>query len=169
MQLLRSTKLKRIESTVMRLSSRYSILILRLSLGIIFLLFGLLKFIPGASPAEELALRTIELLTGGVLSESLSRVLLASLESMIGLGFLIGRQLRLILIAFLCQMVGTLAPLVLFPNEMFRQDPLSLSLEGQYILKNLVLIGAAIVIWARSSSPASRDADTNSNHKRGWA
>ena len=46
------------------------------------------------------------------------------------------------------QMLGTLTPIVLFPDEVFTRIPYVPTLEGQYIIKNLVLISAGIVVGA---------------------
>lgn len=115
-------------------------------MGIVFLWFGALKFFPGLSPASELAVRTIDMLTFGLIPGNISLVLLAILETAIGLGFLTGRYIRLTLGLLIFQMAGTLTPLVLFPGEAFLYFPLAPTLEGQYIIKNLVLIGAGLVI-----------------------
>lgn len=122
--------------------------LLRVSLGIIFLWFGLLKFFPAASPAEELATRTITRLTGGAVPPSVSLPVLAAWECLIGLGLLTGKFLRTTLLLLWVQMAGTLTPLVLFPGEVFTTFPLVPTLEGQYIIKNLVLISAGVVVGA---------------------
>jgi uncharacterized membrane protein YkgB len=127
--------------------------LLRISLGIIFLWFGVLKFIPGASPAQSLATRTIEILSFGIIQPEVSLVLLAFWETAIGLGLISGIFLRTTLFLLFLQMLGTLTPLVLFPTETFVQAPFGFNfpvptLEGQYIIKNLVLIASGIVIGA---------------------
>lgn len=71
---------------------------------------------------------------------------LAGWECLIGIGLLTGRLLRATLLLLAVQMVGTMTPLVLFPGETFTQFPFAPTLEGQYIIKNLVLIGAAMVV-----------------------
>jgi uncharacterized membrane protein YphA (DoxX/SURF4 family) len=73
--------------------------LLRVSLGIVFMWFGILKFFPSVSPAEELATRTIDVLTRGLIPAAVSLPVLAGWESLIGVGLLIGRGLRGILIA----------------------------------------------------------------------
>lgn len=123
-------------------------MLLRLSLGLVFLWFGLLKFVPQLSPAQDLATRTISTLTGGLVPASVSLPLLATCECLIGLGLLIGRGPRGILLLLYVQMLGTLTPLVLFPQEVFVRIPYAPTLEGQYIIKNLVLISAGIVVGA---------------------
>jgi hypothetical protein len=114
----------------------------------VFLWFGLLKFVPGVSAAEDLAGRTIEILTFGLIEPSVSVVVLAVWESIIGLGLVTGRYLRATLLLLMLQMLGTLTPLVFFPTETFARLPYAPTLEGQYILKNVVLIGAGMVIGA---------------------
>ncbi|TAK00114.1 MAG: DoxX family membrane protein [Chloroflexota bacterium] len=128
--------------------ARFGVPVLRIGLGIVFLWFGALKFFPGASPAETLAARTIEQLSGGVIGPSVSVPVLAAWESLIGLGLLAGRFMRATLLLLVLQMLGTLTPLVLFPAETFAMFPLVPTLEGQYIIKNVVLIGAAMVVGA---------------------
>ena len=120
--------------------------VLRIGLGIVFLWFGALKFVPGLSPAEDLATRTIDDLTFGAVGPAVSLPFLAAWESVIGLGLISGRFLRATLFLLGVQLVGTLAPLVLYPSETFTRFPYAPSLEGQYIIKNLVLIGAAMVV-----------------------
>lgn len=120
----------------------------RLSLGIVFLWFGALKFVPGWSPAADLASRTIEQVTFGVVPPEAGLLVLAAWETLIGLGLLTGRFLRVTLLLLAVQMAGTLLPLVLFPAETFIVFPLAPTLEGQYIVKNLVPLSAASVVGA---------------------
>jgi uncharacterized membrane protein YphA (DoxX/SURF4 family) len=128
--------------------ARLGVPVLRIGLGVVFLWFGVLKFFPGASPAETLAARTIEQLSGGAIGPAASLPVLATWESLIGLGLLAGRFMRATLFLLALQMLGTLTPLVLFPAETFSTFPFAPTLEGQYIIKNVVLIGAAMVVGA---------------------
>ena len=128
--------------------ARIGVPVLRIGLGVVFLWFGILKFFPGASPAEVLAGRTIEQLSGGLIGRDVSLPILAIWESLIGLGLLTGRLMRATLLLLAIQMLGTLTPLILFPGETFSTFPFAPSLEGQYIIKNVVLIGAAMVVGA---------------------
>ncbi len=128
--------------------ARHGLLLLRISLGIVFLWFGALKFFPGLSPAHDLAARTIEELTFGAVHAAVSIPLLATWECLIGLGLLFGIFMRATLLLLAVQMAGTLMPLVLFPSEVFTRIPYAPTLEGQYIIKNAVLISAAIVLGA---------------------
>jgi uncharacterized membrane protein YphA (DoxX/SURF4 family) len=122
--------------------------VLQLSLGGIFLWFGLLKFFPALSPAEALAVRTLATLTGGYLAPQLALPLLAVWETVIGLGLLLGVCPSLTLVLLFLHLGGTLTPLVLFPQDVFVHIPYAPTLEAQYILKNVVLISAGCVIGA---------------------
>lgn len=127
-----------------------SVTLLRVSLGIVFLWFGVLKFFPGLSPAEVLATRTIQTLTLGVVEPSLSQPMLAIWEVLIGLGLITNRFLGATVGLLIVQMLGTFTPLILFPQETWTQFPIVPTLEGQYILKNIVLLSAGLVIGAVS-------------------
>src|SRR5262245_20543146 len=128
--------------------ARYGVTLLRISVGIVFLWFGFLKFFPGLSPAAELATRTIGILTFGLVSPRLALMLLAVWESVVGIGLIFGLYLRVTLLLLWLQMIGTITPLCLFPEEAFTRLPYAPSLEGQYIIKNLVLVSAGIVVGA---------------------
>jgi uncharacterized membrane protein YphA (DoxX/SURF4 family) len=126
----------------------HSILFLRIALGIVFFWFGVLKFFPNFSPAENLAARTIGKLTTGLIEQHMSIHILAIWECLIGLGLISGKFLRATLALLFVQMIGTILPLFFFPEETFIHIPYAPTLEGQYIIKNLVLIAAAIVLGA---------------------
>ena len=138
----------RVDRRVTATLARYAVPVLRVSLGIVFLWFGALKLVSGLSPAEDLAARTIEQLSLGLVGPAISVPVLGVWESLIGLGLLSGRFLRATLLLLALQMVGTFAPLLLFPAETFTRFPIAPTLEGQYIIKNIVLIGAAMVVGA---------------------
>lgn len=122
--------------------------LLRLSLGIVFLWFGLLKFFPALSPAESIAARTIGVLSFGAIGHQPALLILATWESLIGLGLLTGKLLRITLALLWLQMLGTITPIFIFPAEVFVRAPFLPTLEGQYIIKNIVLISASIVVGA---------------------
>jgi uncharacterized membrane protein YphA (DoxX/SURF4 family) len=129
--------------------ARWGVLLLRVSVGVVFLWFGALKFFPAASPAEDLAARTIETLTFGLIQPSLSLPVLAAWEVAIGLGLISGLFMRVTILLLLAQMLGTITPLFLFPAETWTTFPVAPTLEGQYIIKNLVLVSAALVIGSQ--------------------
>lgn len=138
----------KVDQAITGFMARYGITLLRISLGINFLWFGALKFFPGVSPAQELAVRTIDQLTFGLVAPETSILALAVWETAIGLGLIAGVALRAVLLLLFVQMLGTLTPLVLFPGLTFVRFPLVPTLEGQYIVKNLVLISAGLVVGA---------------------
>lgn len=126
--------------------ARYGIAFLRISLGLVFFWFGFLKFFPGLSPAQDLAARTINQLSFGVISSEAAVIILAVWECLIGLGLIFRVFMRATLLLLFLQMLGTFAPLFLFPREAFTHFPYAPTLEGQYIIKNIVLISAGLVI-----------------------
>lgn len=123
--------------------ANYGLLILRISLGIVFLWFGILKFFKGLSPAEELVRNTVYFIDPDVFIP-----ILAVWESLIGLGLITGKFLRVTILLLFLQMPGTALPLLILPEKVWTVFPYGLTLEGQYIVKNLVLIGSALVIGA---------------------
>jgi uncharacterized membrane protein YphA (DoxX/SURF4 family) len=125
-----------------------SIPAVRIALGVVFIWFGALKLAPGLSPAADLAGRTIEQLSFGLVPAEVAVPVLGIWEVLIGLGFLVGRFLRATLLLLALQMLGTVTPLVLFPAETFTEFPIAPTLEGQYIIKNAVVVAAAMVVGA---------------------
>ncbi len=126
----------------------HSITLLRVALGGIFLAFGLLKFFPGVSPIEELATRTTTVLSFGLVSGHAGMVLIAALECAIGLCFATGRFLRIGVWLLAFQMLGAMSPLLLFPGELFAGPQHAPTLVAQYIIKDVVLVAAGMVIAA---------------------
>lgn len=138
----------RLDERITAWMARHGLRLLRVSVGLVFLWFGFLKFFPGLSPAQDLAIRTIDQLTFGRIPDGVAIVGLATLETLIGVGLIFGLFLRGTLFLLFFQMFGTLTPLVFFPGEVFTRIPYAPTLEGQYIIKNLVLISAGIVVGA---------------------
>lgn len=124
-----------------------TIKLMHLSLGIIFVWYGMLKFFPTLSPAEDLAIKTIDIMFFHLLDETLSIKLLAILEVGIGLGFLSGFYTKVVTIIFLGHMVCTFAPLFILPELSFTQAPYAFTLVGQYIVKNIVFILVGVLIY----------------------
>lgn len=130
--------------------ARHSVDLLRISLGLVFLVFGVLKFFPGVSPAEGLASETFSILTLGLVPHGVAMFLIAALETTIGVLLISGRGLRIAIALLAVQMVGILSPLVLLPGEMFRTDPIAPTLAGQYVLKDVILGAAVLVVAAKA-------------------
>jgi uncharacterized membrane protein YphA (DoxX/SURF4 family) len=133
------------------LLGRHSVDILRVSLGLVFLGFGVLKFFPGASPAEGIVMRTIDTLTFGVVHGRSAVLLTAVMECFIGITLVSGRLLRTGLLVLGFSLVGIMSPLVLFFGDLFPGPP---TLEAQYVLKDIVLAAAGLVVAAKALAAA---------------
>lgn len=146
--LLKIKQLNQLDIKLTRWMAYNGVLLLRLSIGFIFVWYGYLKFFPQVSSAESLATETIEILSFGWIGGRGAMFILATWETLIGLGLLTGLLMRETLLLLFLQMAGTLTPLFLFPEQTFDFFPWVPTLEGQYIFKNLVIISAGIVIGA---------------------
>ena len=138
----------RLDGAVTHWMAAHGVSMLRWSIGLIFIWFGALKLVPGLSPADLIATATAMKLTFGLLTEDMARLGLAILELTIGIGLVTGKLLRFVLLLLFAQMAGTVMPLILFPDQIWTTFPFALTLEGQYILKNAVLISAGLAIGA---------------------
>ncbi len=136
----------RLDTSLNRWLVANSILLLRISLGFIFLAFGALKFFPGLSPIEDLTTQTTTALTFGLIPPSVGLVMIAALECAIGLCFVTGMFLRVGVWLMGAQMLGAMSPLVLFPGELFSGPSYTPTLAAQYIVKDVVLVAAGMVI-----------------------
>jgi len=132
---------------------RQSVDILRVSLGLVFLAFGVLKFFPGASPAEDLVIRTIDRLTLGMVGGQAALLITAVLECFIGITLITGKLLRAGLAVLGMSLVGILSPLVLFFGDLFPGTP---TLEAQYVFKDIVLAAAGLVVAGQTLSARRR-------------
>ena len=133
-----------IDATVIDFMDRVGIGFLRFAIGAVFIWFGALKTVGELSPAYELVAATVYWLTPEIIVP-----LLGLWEIAIGLAFLFTPLTRVAIFLLALQMPGTFLPLVLLPEVCFTIFPVALTIEGQYIVKNLVIIGAALVIGSR--------------------
>ncbi|WP_421775429.1 DoxX family membrane protein [Gracilimonas sp.] len=133
----------KLDDRITQWMARYGLVTLRIGLGIIFFWFGMLKFFPGLSPAEELVRNTVYFI-----DPDLFIPILAGWEVLIGLGLIIGKYMRTTLFLLFLQMPGTVLPLFILPEVVWTSFPFGLTLEGQYIVKNLVLVSAGLVLGA---------------------
>ncbi|MBZ0304632.1 MAG: hypothetical protein K8I82_01065 [Anaerolineae bacterium] len=136
-------RLETLDRTATELAARYGLTLLSVSMGIIFVWFGALKLDMGLSPAEPLIRETISFLP-----IKFFLPILAIWEMVIGLGFLTGQFKRATILLLLAQMGGAMSPIILAPDRIFNTFPYSFTLEGQYVVKDIVLISVGIVIWA---------------------
>ena len=122
--------------------------VLRLAIGFVYFHFGILKFFPDLSPAELLASQTIMRLSSGILDANTALYCLAIMECLLGLAFIFNIWMRFAFVLFLFHMLGTFAPLFVLPELTFKVAPLAPTMEGQYILKNIVFVAAGwAVLW----------------------
>ncbi|MCR9133169.1 MAG: DoxX family protein [bacterium] len=141
--MLLEKRFEQVDVAITQWMANNALLIMRIGLGVIFLWFGALKFFPGLSPAEELVRNTVYFV-----DPDLFVPVLAAWEVLIGLGLIAGKFMRITLLLLFLQMPGTALPIVLLPEVVWTQFPFGLTLEGQYIVKNLVLIGSALALGA---------------------
>ena len=118
--------------------------LLRYALAVVFIWFGALKVI-GKSPVYELVADTVPFLPGSFVVPAFG-----VLEVAIGVGLLLGIGLRVVLLFLVLQMLGTFLVWVTQPGESFQDgNPLLLTTTGEFVLKNLVLIAAAMVVGGK--------------------
>jgi len=135
--------LDRFDALVSAWLDRHCQAVLRICLAIIFIWFGALKPL-GMSPEEELIKNTVYWV-----SPAWFIPILGWWEMAIGIGLLFRPLLRMALLLLILQIPGTMLPLVLLPEVCFTNFPFGVSLEGQYIIKNLFLVSAAFVIGGK--------------------
>ncbi|MBT8320707.1 MAG: doxx family protein [Eudoraea sp.] len=120
--------------------------IIPIAIGLVYIWFGALKFFPGLSPAENLAIGTIHELTFHVFSDQLALILLAIWEVSIGIFLLTNLFKKPALYLALLHILLTFTPFVFFPDLVFTEAPFGLTLVGQYIVKNLIILGILVVL-----------------------
>ena len=137
--------IKELDLRISHLMNQWSLFMLRVSLAVVFVWFGILKPL-GISPAEPLVRMTVTSLP--VFSTDAWVSVIGWWEVAIGIFFIFSRTTRLAIALLALQMVGTFLPLVLLPEITFQEIglPVALTMEGQYIVKNLLIISAALVV-----------------------
>ena len=121
---------------------KFKSVIISTTIGIVYLIFGLLKFFPNLSPAEELAKSTIQILTLGILPSHMGLIVLALFETFIGLSLLLNIKNKWIIYLALAHIVMTFTPLFLLPDQIFGKNEFTITILSQYIFKNIIIIGA---------------------------
>ncbi len=137
------TTADRIDMAISGFLRRWSIPTLRISLGIVFIWFGALKVFD-VTPVADLVGRTVYWFDPDWVVP-----VLGLFEIVVGFGLLLKIALRSVLALFSLQMVGTFLVLVLLPEISFQDgNPLLLTVEGEFVIKNLVLLSAGMVVGA---------------------
>lgn len=141
--------------------ARDKTILIAISIGIAYLWFGLLKFFPHLSPAEDLAIETIAKITFHAIPEKVSIFILAIWESLVGALLLINYRKRWLIFLALVHMLFTFAPLFIMSDACFERHFYEPNLLGQYIIKNLIIVSALIVLLPQKSN------SQNPNSERG--
>jgi uncharacterized membrane protein YkgB len=137
-------KAERLDERLRPLLARIGVPLLRISLGVVFLWFGLLKIFD-VSPVSGLVANTIYWFDPDVVVPALG-----VFEVFVGACLVAGRLMRIALPLLVLQMAGTFMVLVLLPDVAFRDgNPFLLTVEGEFVVKNLVLLSSALVIGSR--------------------
>ena len=151
--------LDRLDARIAAWMSRHGVRLLRYTIGVVFIWFGGLKLVPGLSPAEDLVRNTVYFV-----DPDLFYPVLAVWEVLIGALLLFRPTVRGALFLLALQMPGTFLPFVVLPEVCFTHWPFAsplgvfaLTLEGQYIVKNIVLISAGLVVGGTVRDRVSRD------------
>ena len=136
-------RIAEIDMTVSRFLRRFSLPTLRISLAVVFIWFGALKVFD-VTPVGDLVARTVYWFDPGWVVP-----ILGVLEIAVGLGLLFKYAMRAVLGAFFLQLIGTFLVLLIQPDISFQDsNPLLLTVEGEFVIKNLVLIAAGMVVGA---------------------
>lgn len=157
----------RVDERAVRVMTAHGLRVLRVSLGLVFLWFGLLKVV-GVSPVAELVSVVIPWFPPNV-----SVLLVGLFEVVLGLGLLSGLAIRLTLALFWLHLAGTFLVFVFRPDITFQNgNPLVLTEEGEFIVKNLVLIAGGIAVGStarriqkESLHPSNRSSLSKPNRK----
>lgn len=117
----------------------------RISLFVVFFWFGFLKVV-GLSPAKDIVTHLHHETISSFVSASTFIPFLGVIECLIGVLWLIPKFTKIAFLFFIIQMITTFLPLFLLPTETW-QTGFALTLAGQYIIKNVVLIASALTIY----------------------
>jgi uncharacterized membrane protein YkgB len=132
---------RQFERTAIYLTTRYGITLVRVTLGIVFIWFGALKVL-GVSPVQDLVTKIIFMVP-----KEHALLFMGLVEIVIGFGLLFRLAIRLTLAVFLIHMCGTFLVLLLHPELSFQDgNPLLLTTTGEFVIKNLVLLAAGLVV-----------------------
>lgn len=135
---------QRIDARVLSALDRIALPALRISLGVVFIWFGALKLLD-VSPVSGLVARTVYWFDPDIVVPALG-----VFEIAVGSMLVLNKLLRVALALFAGQMVGTFLVFAVLPNVAFRDgNPLLLTVEGEFVVKNLVLLTAGMVVGSR--------------------
>ena len=134
---------EKIDCQITKWMDQYGLFLLRVFVAMIFIWFGTLKLLD-MSPESELIRKTVYWV-----SPNLFMPFLGCWEVAIGITLLYQPLIRISILLLFLQLPGTMLPFFIHPEICFNTIPFGPTLEGQYIIKNLVLVGAAFVIGSK--------------------
>jgi putative oxidoreductase len=135
---------ERLEQRIATLVRPVSLTMLRISLGLVFVWFGALK-IANLTPVGALVAGTVPWLDPAWFVP-----LLGAVEVVVGIALIAGRRLTAVSCVMVAHLTGTLLVFVMQPHVAFKHgNPLLLTTEGEFVLKNVVLISAGLVLASR--------------------
>lgn len=125
---------------------RVSVSLLRIAIGVVFVWFGAIK-LTGDTPVAQLVANTLPFLPKSVVVPGLG-----AFEVLLGLALLLGRRLDLVVILLIMHLAGTFLVLVVTPETAFaHHNPLLLTMTGEFVVKNVVLIAAGLVVATKQA------------------
>ena len=139
-----------LENSIHHQLVRHSVTALRISLGIVFLGFGVLKYFSGISPAQTITEASTHILFLGLIPGSVAIRMIATLECVIGICLLTNRGMRLAVWLLGIEFIGILSPIFLFPGHLFSGPHHAPTLLAQYCIKDIILVAGALVVTAAS-------------------
>ncbi|MBA3956845.1 MAG: hypothetical protein H0X51_00410 [Parachlamydiaceae bacterium] len=142
---------KQVEKTAIKQMRQWGIWLLRVSLGIVFFWFGLLKIF-NVSPVQHMIEKTYTF----TVERPEYIIFLGIIEVLIGLGLIFKVYLKTTLILLWLQIAGILLSVFFHPPLFFNGNPFFLTLEGEFVVKNLIILAASIVIGGYRSKPMER-------------
>jgi putative oxidoreductase len=144
-------RLRSIEDLTVGICQAISLPLLRFAVGAVFIWFGALK-ISNDTPVADFVANTLPWFNRVWLVPALG-----VFEVAIGLALISGRFLTLVCAALVAHLTGTFLSLIMQPDVTFQHgNPLMLTTEGEFVVKNLVFIAAGLVIAARFSAAKER-------------
>jgi uncharacterized membrane protein YkgB len=139
------SKLDRAENALIGLAGRIGAPALRLALAVTFLWFGALK-ITNDTPVAQFVADTVSWIPG--LGGAWFVPFLGVVEVLLGAALLFNRGLRVVLPLLFAHLTGTFLALVTQPDVTFQDgNPAMLTTEGEFVIKNFVLLGAVLVLY----------------------
>ena len=121
-------------------NQRVAPMLLRMALAVVFVWFGALKLV-GSSPVHDLIAQTLPFVDADV-----AVPVLGAVEVVLGLALAAGVLPRITLLVLCGHLAGTFLTFVTASELMWTSNPLELTADGEFVVKNLVLITAAMVL-----------------------